>query len=160
MKGLDSFLPSYEFAARYGVGVDADAARVDEALREVTFREVPVVRALMFVRGLGRARPEEPVLDAMQRRSEVLDDEPGEGIVLGLHGRFWKLRGGGDEPQATAVVEFRAADGRLTTETRVHVPDDGSRRRFARYWLLVRPFSGMTRKDLLRAAKRRAELPG
>jgi len=32
-----------------------------------------------------------------------------------------------------------------------------ARRKFARYWLLVRPFSGLTRILLLRAVKRRAE---
>jgi hypothetical protein len=157
LRPLDAFLPSYEFVARYGVAVDADADAAERALREVTFREVPVVRALLFMRGLGSGRADEPVLTAMERRATVLDDVPGEGLVLRLRGRFWRLRGGGDEPKATAVVDFRARDGSLTTETRVHVPAGHSRRRFARYWRVVRPFSGITRKQVLRAAKRRAE---
>jgi hypothetical protein len=157
LRPLDAFLPSYEFVARYGVDVDADADAAERALREVTFREVPVVRALLLMRGLGSGRAEEPVLTAMGRRATVLDDVPGEGLVLRLRGRFWRLRGGGDEPKATAVVDFRARDGTLTTETRVHVPAGHSRRRFARYWRVVRPFSGITRKQVLRAAKRRAE---
>jgi membrane protein implicated in regulation of membrane protease activity len=157
LKPLDAFLPSYEFAARYGVEVHADAASAERALREVTFRDVPVVRALLFMRGLGRGRADERVLAAMQRRATVLDDVPGEGLVLRLRGRFWRLRGGGTEPAATAVVDFRAGDGSLTTETRVHVPEGQSRRRFERYWALVRPFSGITRKQVLRAAKRHAE---
>jgi hypothetical protein len=160
LKALDAFLPSYEFAARYGVTVDVDASEVDRALREVTFREVPVVRALLFLRGLGSGPTEGSVLAAMGRRGSVLDDVPGEGVVLGIRGRFWRLRGGGEEPEATAVVDFRAADGSLTTETRVHVPDGVSRRRFARYWRVVGPFSGVTRKQVLRAAKRRAEGAG
>jgi hypothetical protein len=157
LRPLDAFLPSYEFVARYGVDVDADADAAERALREVTFREVPVVRALLFVRGLGSGHADEAVLTAMGRRATVLDDVPGEGLVLRLRGRFWRLRGGGDEPEATAVVDFRARDGSLTTETRVHVPAGHSRRRFARYWRVVRPFSGITRKQVLRAAKRRAE---
>jgi hypothetical protein len=159
LKPLDDFLPSYEFVARYGVRIEADAREAECAVREVTFREVPVVRALLFLRGLGSGRADEPVVTAMTRRATVLDDVPGEGIVLGLRGRFWRLRGRGGEPEATAVVDFRAVDGSLTTETRVHVPDRRSRRRFARYWRLVAPFSGVTRKHVLRAAKRRAERP-
>ncbi len=157
MKALDAHLPSYEFVERHSVRVEADPARVDCALREVTFRDVPLVRALIRVRGLGAGRADEPVLDAMRRRGTVLEDVPGEGIVLSLQGRFWRLRGGGSEPLAAAVVDFRVDSGELTTETRVHVADARSRRRFARYWHVVRPFSGLTRIAVLRAAKRRAE---
>jgi hypothetical protein len=157
MKALDAYLPSYEFVERHSVRVEADAARAERAVREVTFRDVPIVRALILLRGLGRRGADEPVLDAMRRRSTVLEDVPGEGIVLSLHGRFWRLRGAGSEPPATAVVDFRVDGGALTTETRVHVPDPHSRRRFSRYWRVVRPFSGLTRMAVLRAAKRRAE---
>jgi membrane protein implicated in regulation of membrane protease activity len=157
LKPLDAFLPSYEFAARYGVTVEADAGEAERAVREVTFREVPVVRALLFLRGLGSGRADERVLAAMGRRGRVLDDVPGEGVVLGVRGQFWRLRGRGNEPEATAVVDFRVQGDALTTETRVHVPPGVSRRRFARYWRIVAPFSGITRKQVLRAAKRRAE---
>jgi hypothetical protein len=157
LRPLEAFLPSYEFSARYRVAVDAAADEAERAVREVTFREVPVVRALLFLRGLGAGQAGEPVLAAMRRRGTVLDDVPGQGVVLALRGRFWRLRGSGAEPEATAVVDFRVADGSLTTETRVHVPAGHSRRRFARYWRIVAPFSGITRKQILRAAKRRVE---
>jgi hypothetical protein len=157
MKSLDVFLPSYEFAARHAVSIDADPVRADRAVREVTFRDVPLVRALMFVRRLGTREPDETVVAAMKRRATVLEDVPGEGIVLSLTGQFWRLRGRGVEPPATAVVDFRAESGALTTETRIHVPDPVSRRKFARYWRVVRPFSGLIRVLVLRAAKRRAE---
>lgn len=159
MRSLDDFLPTYEFAARHEVAVAADGARTDAALREVTFRDVPVVRALLFARGLGARRGGESVLAVMMRRATVLEDVRGEGIVLSLTGQFWRLRGRGEEAPATAVVDFRAGPGSLTTETRVHIPDPDSRRKFARYWRIVRPFSGLTRVLVLRAAKRRAERP-
>jgi hypothetical protein len=157
MKTLDSFLPSYEFATRHEVSVDTDTARADRALREVTFREVPLIRGLLFARGLGARRGEDTVLATMVPRATVLEDVPGEGIVLSLTGQFWRLRGRGPGPAATAVIDFRAQPGSLTTETRVHVPDPGARRKFARYWRVVRPFSGLIRVQVLRAAKRRAE---
>jgi hypothetical protein len=55
------------------------------------------------------------------------------------------------------VIDFRALEGSLVTETRVHVPDPVSRRKFVRYWRVVRPFSGLIRMLVLQAAKRRAE---
>jgi hypothetical protein len=157
MRSLDSYLPSYEFATRHEVAVEADSARADRALREVTYREVPLVRGLLFARGLGGRRGEDTLLSTMVPRATVLEDVPGEGIVLSLTGQFWRLRGRGPEPPATAVIDFRARPGSLTTETRVHVPDPGARRKFARYWRVVRPFSGLIRVLVLRAAKRRAE---
>ena len=56
-----------------------------------------------------------------------------------------------------AIVDFRIGAGTLSTETRVHVADPASRRKFRRYWLVIRPFSGLIRIQLLRAARRRAE---
>ena len=115
------------------------------------------MRGLLFARGLGVRRANDSVLATMVPRATVLEDIPGEGLVLTITGQFWRLRGAGPEAPATAVVDFRAGPGRLTTETRVHVPDPASSRRFARYWRVVRPFSGLIRTQVLRAAKRRAE---
>lgn len=157
MKGLDAYLPTYEFATRHEVAVDADPARADRALRELTFREVPLVRGLLLARGLGARKSGDTVLDTMIPRATVLEDVPGEGVVLTLSGQFWRLHGRGEEAPATAVIDFRAEPGSLTTETRVHVPDPESRKKFARYWRVVRPFSGLIRVLVLRAAKRRAE---
>jgi hypothetical protein len=105
----------------------------------------------------------------------VLEDVATEGIVLGLTGQFWKLRGGRRDPASPrtpdeflayatpdvckAVIDFRVSCGTLSTETRVHVPDPVSRRKFRRYWVLVRPFSGLIRVLLLRTARKRAEAP-
>ena len=157
MKSLDAYLPTYDFVTRHEVALEADPARADRALRELTFKEVPLVRGLLFARGLGARKGRETVLDTMVPRARVLEDVPGEGIVLTLSGQFWRLRGRGEEEPAIAVIDFRARPGRLTTETRVHVPDPGSRKKFARYWRVVRPFSGLIRVLVLRAARRRAE---
>jgi len=159
MKSLDAFLPAYDFSTRHAVAVAVDPVRADRALREVTFKEVPLVRALLLARGLGLRRAEDTVLGGMVPRATVLEDVPGEGVVLTLSGQFWRLGGRGPEAPATAVIDFRALPGSLATETRVHVPDPVSRRKFGRYWRFVRPFSGLIRMVVLRAAKRRAEAP-
>jgi hypothetical protein len=157
MKTLEDFLPTYEFRTRHQVAVSVDPVQADRALRELTFKEVPLVRALLLARGIRRKRGGDLVLTTMVPRAQVLEDVPGEGLVLSVTGQFWRWRGRGPEPPAQAVVEFRSVPGSLTTETRVHVEDPRSRRKFARYWRVVGPVSGLIRTSLLRAAKRRAE---
>lgn len=157
MKSLDAFLPSYEFATRHEISVDADAARADRALRALTFGEIPLVRGLLLARGLGIRKGTDKVLATLVPRATVVEDVPGEGIIVALSGQFWRVRGRGPEPPAAAVVDFRAWPGRISTETRVHVSHPVSRRKFGRYWRVVRPFSGLIRKQILKAAKRRAE---
>lgn len=174
MRPLDDFLPVFEFSERHRLAIAASPERIDAALRSVSLAEIPVARALWFVRRLGRpwGDPTRPFVDGALERSVVLDDVPGEGVVLGLTGQFWRLRGGdrGAGPRTVeeflaynrsdsckAVIDFRVEPSLLSTETRVHVPDPASRRRFARYWRLIRPFSGLIRILFLRAARRKAE---
>ena len=103
-----------------------------------------------------------------------LVDEEDE-IVVGYAGRPWKLSGGvqagvssAEEWQrfsapgyVKAVMGFRAepANGGalLTTETRVLATDEAARRRFLRYWRVIRLGSVAIRRSWLRAAAHRAE---
>jgi hypothetical protein len=175
MKRLDEFLPVYEFSERHRLAVAASPERIDAALREVSLRDVRVARALWWLRRLGRPYGDagKPFLGG-ELPGVVLEDVRGEGVILGLTGQFWKLRGDRDRarpesaeeflaysrPDACkAVIDFRVGRGLLSTETRVHVADRAARRKFRRYWFVIRPFSGLIRILLLRAARRRAEAP-
>jgi hypothetical protein len=63
-----------------------------------------------------------------------------------------------DEPGwAKMIANFHAAEGLLSTTTRVRLTDARSRRAFRRYWLVVRPFSGLIRRRWLAAIARRAK---
>lgn len=183
MRPLDDFLPTFEFSERHRIEIDAGRERVDCALRTVTLRDVPVAHALLWLRSLGGGTGEyagQPFLTQSLRRAVLLDDSPGSGVVLGLTGRFWRLR---DAPDPTrprdagqflaydrpsvckAVIDFRIDDlgsgrCRLTTETRVHVDDPAARRSFRRYWRIIRPFSGLIRILLLRAVRSQAQRAG
>jgi hypothetical protein len=107
----------------------------------------------------------------------MLGEQEEREIVLGLTGKFWKL-GGSIAP--TAAATFRHGPPRgyaqaawnfaltpatqggpggtwLTTETRVRCGDKTARRCFGAYWLLVRPFSGLLRRVMLRSIRREAE---
>jgi hypothetical protein len=111
------------------------------------------------------------ILDAMFVRLEEL---PAEELVLGLTGRFWTPSGGvlptdpatfragppaGHAQAGWNFVFAKTPDGgtALSTETRVRVAAGPARTRFRAYWLLVRPFSGLLRRAMLRAVKREAE---
>jgi hypothetical protein len=174
MRPLDDFLPTYEFSERHSLAIDAPAARIDQAFRTVAISDIPVARALWWIRRLGRPYGDttRPFVGG-ELPGVVLEDVPEQGIVLGLTGQLWRVLGGGRDPRepATAaeflayarpdtckvVVDFRVGPMSLSTETRVHVADPASRTKFRRYWVVVRPFSGLIRSLLLRAARTRAE---
>ena len=114
-------------------------------------------------------------LDAMLSEGfALLEERPSEEFVLGTVGRFWRARG---ELCATSPDRFRApapsgtakaawnfavnirVDGatELRTETRVLCADATTRRRFLAYWMLIRPFSGLIRQEMLAAVRSTAE---
>ncbi len=181
MRPLDDYLPAWEFSERHSLEIRADPVRVDKALREVSIAEIPVARALYLLRGLGRAASDtrEPFLGLARIGSVTLEDVAGDGLVLGLTGQFWRLRGGTNLPRprtadaflaydrpdvCKAVIDFRIVEfglGRcaVSTETRVHVAERAARRAFRRYWFVIKPFSGLIRMLFLRAVRRRAESP-
>lgn len=182
---IDDALPVFDEVERHAVDVVASPARVYLAVRRLDLSASVMVRTLFLLRGLPalftRRSPSGPELS----RSLDLDGLLASGfvllaerldveIVLGLVGRFWTPTGGVrrvtraefaafDEPGYAKVawnfaLAPRAGGGvRLSTETRIRCLDDGSRRRFRRYWLFVRPFSGLVRHLMLGAIKRAAE---
>jgi len=185
---LERLLPRYDFHERHGVRVDAPPERVWAAVWEVTLAELPLARLLFAVRSLpgllsrrGRGLPstrERPLFDQfLDSGFTLLAEDEARELVVGLIDRPWRPSGGPSIPIESArdFVAFtqggfvKAAmdvrmtlDGtgtRLETETRVLATDEGSRRRFARYWRVVRPGSAVIRRGLLRAIKRRAQRP-
>jgi hypothetical protein len=110
----------------------------------------------------------------------LLGETPGSQMVLGQVSRPWKAvatsNGAPLTPQqfvnfdrpgfakiATSLRVDPYGNGAciLTMETRVASTDDGSRRRFRRYWLLAGPFSALIRRMALRliAADLRSPAP-
>jgi hypothetical protein len=55
-----------------------------------------------------------------------------------------------------AMDLFVEPAGTLVTETRIQATDAAAHRAFGRYWLVVRPGSGLIRRSFLRAVRRRA----
>jgi hypothetical protein len=177
---IDELMPDYDVREVHALLVDAPSSRVWSELHNVTLREMPLFRALMFLR---RPHPrnrgsvsltDRPLLAEMASGAFVpLARRPPAALVLGLVARPWQLTAGLNEVDGAGFGTFdepgwvkivlgfdlldRGGRTRLTTETRIRATDAAALRRFRLYWLGVGPGSAMTRWSLLRAVKRRAE---
>jgi hypothetical protein len=141
---------------RHSVALDAPPEVAIAAAREVTPREAPLARFLFKLRGLG-ATGDVPIVEQLGAAGFVQESGTASEIVLVAVGRPWRFRGGYAEGSFVRMTLRIAADGsELTTETRVEPSDEAARRRFLRYWRLIKPFSGLVRRSWLRAAARRA----
>jgi hypothetical protein len=162
---ISDALPVYHHGERHTIHVEATPERALAAARETTLAELPLVRVLSRLRGLRPGRGE--IWNQFLRAGF----QPFGADTLVLVGRPWTRRGErrrvddflafAEPGWAKMALDVRALPegrgARLETETRVYLTDRAARRRFAAYWLVVRPFSGLTRRSWLRAAKRRAE---
>ena len=173
---LDELLPEWHFRERHQRATNAPAAALLAAAEQVTWAEVPEMSVLMGIRSAGRLRlaARHRVLDDMAVAGFTVLDRTGDELVLAALGRPWSSRGGraprlaahadpagfftgfAEPGWAKMAANFRVSGGRLTTETRVLLTDQRSRRAFGRYWLLIRPFSGLIRRQWLAAVTRRA----
>jgi hypothetical protein len=172
---IDTLLPAWDVHELHGIDVAAPPERTWSALERVTVGELPLTRLLMRARGLGRRRSAALDRSFLEAAGFLvpLADVPGD-RVAGMVGRPWQLRpervpiaGAADftrfaEPGwVRAATDFRvvatAGGSRLSTETRIQATDAVARRRFARYWRIVGRGSGLVRREILRATKRRAE---
>src|SRR5206468_4388338 len=122
------------------------------AAKKVTPREAQLAGFLFRLRGLPATR-DVPIFEQMLAAGFAEVRETDSELVLAGAGRPWRLRGGRAERSFVRMTLRIAADGaHLTTETSVEPSDAAARRRFLRYWRVIRPFSGLVRRSWLRAA--------
>jgi hypothetical protein len=108
---IDGWLPDWEFDERHEIVVAAPPAQVDRVIRELSLRDIPVARVLWAIRSLGRGGrgPAQPLVQQLGREAGalVVEDRPGDELVVGLAGQFWKLRGA-YAPRFANADEFAA----------------------------------------------------
>jgi hypothetical protein len=179
---LDAFLPEFDVVIVESIVLDADSSRAYEAARRLDFMRVrtPLLMLSMWVRGLperfGRAAPPPPPRLVLGEGDPlpgwlVLGEQPGVELAFGAVGKFWQAR---IEWRDVPLEEFRefaepgfgkiACDlrvapcgpgrSRLTYECRTATTDPDARRKFARYWWLIRPFVGHIMRATLRTIAR------
>jgi hypothetical protein len=167
---IDTLLPHCDFYERHSIVVRATPDRAFAAIESADLAGSAVVRLLLTLRGMGR-KPKRTTLRFADGFRVAAEDPPRE-IVLALEGPFWnprcRPRGidaesfGRPVPPNTAraawnfvVEKVDDVHTRVTTETRVLCSDD-ARRKFALYWFLIRPGSGLIRRMMLRAIRAEA----
>ena len=174
---IDQWLGRFDYAERHSIEIHAKRGDVYRALTRIDLGDSRLIGWLFSLRGVplpardGDSRL--PMTDFLARFTALARREPEE-LLVGAVGRFWQAKGG---MVAVGPQDFRdyAAPGvaklvmtfvtepltanrtRLITETRVWCSDKFARRRFRFYWYLIRPASGIIRREMLRLIKRRAE---
>lgn len=158
------------------------ALRTADLSRSIVTKTLLTIRALpawLAAAAAGRPRPARRsgavTLAAFERLGfVVLAERPPVEMLIALQGRFWTLDGALESlDEATArqpVPPGRARAGWnfaltpeprgttvLSTETRILCADAATRRRFLRYWRVIRPGSGLIRRAMLASVKRAAE---
>src|SRR5689334_10207806 len=99
---IDEWMPAWDAAERHETRIRATRERVWQAGRALDLGASPVIRALFALRSLpavlfsrGRApRALGSTMDGLLRNGFVLlGERPGEELLLGLAGRFWRPNG-------------------------------------------------------------------
>jgi hypothetical protein len=170
---MEHFLPQWQFQERHALWVDGITpeqafAAIEPALQApdpliqmaITLREWPG----RLLQRLGRRGSRLPAQAFGHDSFTRLGAVPGQEMAFGLAGQFWRLDYGlvavphaqafeqlSGEPKL--VLDVRVKPGPhgclLVTRTRVHCPSESLRNRFAPYWYLIRPVSGLIRRRLL-----------
>jgi hypothetical protein len=179
---LDEIMPEYQFSEKHSARVHARPAQALEAVRESTLGDLKSLVALMKIRAAVLRAPYRDNRGLQAKR--IFDAFSEAGYLPGGSGReiasfgVWNARTN-RRPNVTTLKELAdyrepgavkmafdftvedAGEGwsTITTETRVLVVDDATRRGFARYWRLIVPGSGLLRLQWLDGIKNRAERP-
>jgi hypothetical protein len=187
---IDDALPRFDYTRREHLVIDAGVAGTWEALLATDLLDVhtPLLDAAFWVRGLparlkGGGGPPAPAslrLDGdvpLEGWLSLGRREPHE-LALGAVGRFWQADitwrtlqdpaefAAFDEPGWGRIAAnfslrpYGATRTLLSYEARTAVPDEPSRRRFARYWELVEPFVGHIMRATLRTVAANAAASG
>jgi hypothetical protein len=165
---IDAVMPESDAAVAAHAIVRKEPSATYRAAVELDFLSVrtPLLDAAMWARGvperLGR-RPSVPPARLVLSQGDplpgwlVLGEQEDHELVFGAIGKFWQPAiewrdvardqfeafrepGWGKIAAAFVVTPYGQASSLLTYECRTATTDPASRRRFLRYWRLVRPF--------------------
>lgn len=164
---IDRLFPHSDHHEYHSTIVRATPERVYEVIRHGQLAAHPIVRMLMRLRGMKTSAFSLDLF--LQQGFCLLAEDPPREIVLGIEAPFWKpackltpvdaqsfLR---PVPRDSARAAWNFAieplgDASLvSTETRVLCANW----KFRAYWMVVRPFSGLIRRLMLRAIRKASE---
>ncbi len=172
MTALDYYLPRPDFREYHQIKVQGEPEVIYQKACAFDFQQSKIIRFLFWLRGLGRVKPVTKVPSDQAIGFVKLADNPPEELVLGMAGEFWHFT---PETISLSGEDFRnfAVEGKvkvavntllrpdlsgegywLSTETRVAAYGKYAKFRFRLYWCLIKPFSGLIRRIMLKKIKR------
>lgn len=167
-------LPGVRFSERHTLDIDAPLDDVWDALTEMRWGDLRLTTPLLLLRGLGKTDT--------WRNQRLLDGGPVQlmcfdaphYVASAQIGRPWQLRPelGPTPSSLEELAEFRAPNWlkygmdftldelpsgrtRVVTTTLCEPTDESARRHFHPYWTLIRPFSGLIRREILHTIARK-----
>lgn len=168
------YLPQFDFSSAHSITVNAPVSKIFPLIREFKIKNPPISYWLMKLRGMS-APTHFSIKHLENSRFVLLEELPDKEIIIGIIGQPWTLTGHlqlfqahefipfNDKGYIKASWSFELVSISLTqtevkTETRIACPTPQVRRRFGAYWFVIKPFSGIIRKAMLKAIK--SELEG
>jgi len=174
MTHLDHLIPHPDHQEHHHIDLDCDQQTAYQAARHLDFNSSKLIRRLFALRRLDF---DSLTIDAMTSDGSfaIIHENPPHEYVIG-HGQRFDADADADADSGSSsgsssnsfentTVGHGLAIGwnfateplgddrtRLSTETRVSCYGTVTRWLFKPYWLIVRPFSGIVRKEMLKAA--------
>jgi hypothetical protein len=168
---LQELIPRYHFSEKHSAMTGADAHSLYRSVVALDLSRSAVVRLLYFLRRMPRTSLTLAGMTSVGFK--VLGSEEDRELVIGVIGRFWKPvpllldvppasfssfdEKGYAKAALNYLIEETGSGCRLSTETRIYCTSAGALAGFAAYWALIRPFSGLIRRAMLREILRNAE---
>jgi hypothetical protein len=173
---IDEVLPRYDFRELHATTVRAPSNVILDCVVRQRAQDDPIVRLAIQLRELPSR-----VLGRSRRRPLDLEDftflgrDGDRSLAFGLTGAFWQADYGlldirtaetfksNDRVDVCRLVMGFTAEATssgetlLSTETRVLCPTPAMRRKFAPYWYVIRPVSGLIRRRMLGRIRQQAE---
>jgi len=170
-KMIDSYLPAYDYNEIHYRIIDAPAERIYPVLRHLDFSESFISRSLFKMRGLNTKNMS---FDKMIDRDSFFTvyEKQNREWLIGLMAESFKKPVYPDHPQDFKnwnpgrgvkiawnfiLDQIDQKRVRVSTETRIFCLNRKSWLIFSIYWVLVRPFSGLIRREILRILQNRCQ---
>ena len=168
----DKYLPEFNFSEHHERAVNCKIEKVWPIVSNLDFSGSWIIRSLFALRGMPAHMMTMKGLD--DARFTCLEKTESFEVAIGLIGQFWRSSGNlkkfkpnefigfNESGYCKAVwcfnlIETNATTTMVQTNTRIYCADEKSFKKFSRYWLFVRPFSGLIRSEILRGIKNKAE---
>lgn len=173
---LETLLPRIDFRERHSIDILAPAGLILDCAEGYRMKNDPLFRVAIGLRELPARMQGQTTRPPFDRdRFTFLGRDGDSTLAFGLIGAFWEVDYG--LRPCRSVEDFRACANqdvckmvlsytlqpltrgthRLTTETSVFCPTPATWRRFAPYWYLIRPVSGLIRRRMLAFIRKQAE---